>query len=84
MPAATPARNPTSGMPLACAAPKPAAAATSIMPSMPRFTTPLFSLTTTPVAANSSGVPALSVAATSDAISFMPQLPSERAGRRDM
>ena len=66
-PAAAPATNPSAYEPLKCTAENPSTAATSIMPSMPRLTTPLFSLMRMPSAASSSGVPAFIVVAISAA-----------------
>ena len=67
MPAVAPASRPTVTLPLCRPAAKPSAAATSIIPSAPRLSTPLRSLTSSPMAASSNGVPAFRVAAISAA-----------------
>ncbi len=69
-PAPAPAANPTQSLPLWNATANPANAAMSIMPSAPRLRMPARSLMSRPSPAMARGVPALSVAATSEASSF--------------
>src|SRR5260364_19634 len=60
MPAMMPHSAPTTIEPDSQAPPKPQAAPTIIMPSTPRLSTPARSVTSSPVAASSSGVDAAS------------------------
>jgi hypothetical protein len=62
VPAIMPHSAPTTIEPDIQAPPKPQAAPTIIMPSTPRFSTPARSVTSSPVAASSSGVEAASTA----------------------
>src|SRR5207237_7878856 len=62
VPAMTPHSAPRRTEPVSQAPPKPQAAPTIIMPSTPRLSTPERSLTSSPVAAMSSGVDAASTA----------------------
>ena len=56
MTARTPTNKPMTGLPLANEAIAPANAPVSIMPSILMFSTPAFSLTSSPVAANINGM----------------------------
>ncbi len=62
MPAAIPARMPRTGLPVCTVTAKAATAPMDMMPSVPRFRTPDFSVTSSPTAAMISGVPATMVA----------------------
>ena len=64
-PAAMPAAMPSHGEPLFDATMNATTAPTSIIPSTPRFSTPDFSVTSSPSAANTRGVPAASIRMTS-------------------
>ena len=66
-PASAPAPNASQSLPVCTAVAKPAIAATSIMPSAPRLTTPARSLINRPRPAIARMVPALSVAASRSA-----------------
>jgi hypothetical protein len=66
-PAPMPAAKPSQVLPVCTTVAKPAIAAHSIRPSAPRLTMPAFSLMSKPSAASASTVPALSVAAMSNA-----------------
>src|SRR5262245_62947319 len=70
---------PRVALPVVTAVAKPTMAPTSIMPSTPRLRTPDFSVTSSPVAARSSGVDALMTDRTRGTQSPMLRLPSRRA-----
>ena len=72
-PAAMPAPKASPSLPVCTAVAKPAMAATSMMPSAPRLSTPARSLISRPRPAMASTVPALRVAAISSAKASMAQ-----------
>ena len=61
-PANVPATTPAHVLPESCATANAAIAPTDMMPSAPRFSTPDFSVTSSPSAVMMSGVPAMIVA----------------------
>ena len=61
-PATNPAATPAQVLPESCATANAAIAPTDMMPSAPRFSTPDFSVTSSPSAVMMSGVPAMIVA----------------------
>jgi hypothetical protein len=76
-PAAIPATTPNQRFPVVTAVAKPAIAPTSIIPSTPRLSTPDFSVTSSPNAANTIGVPAaIAAARMAMRVSIMRRLPS--------